>query len=105
MNGFLFFFSLACQQIQCQEMERTEKRMAWPLDKRTKLLPLSFLSENTSGEAPTVRIFLLNEKRKKEQACTTKQQTPKPKEATGLRMTEEEETKLGSLYKERKPVV
>ena len=56
MNGFLFFFSLACQQIQCQEMERTEKRMAWPLDKRTKRLPLSCYSLSFLGEARQLRL-------------------------------------------------
>jgi hypothetical protein len=62
------------------------------------------LGENTAGEAPTV-IFLLNKKRKKEQVCTTITTATKTERATGLRMMEGEETKLGSLYKERKPVV
>ena len=66
--------------------------------------PFFFEREYSRG-SPHCKNFLLNKKRKKEQSCTTKQQTPKPKEATGLRKTGEKETKLQSLYKERKPVV
>ena len=64
-----------------------------------------FLSENTAGEAPTVRFFLLNKKEEKGTSLYNYTTDTKTERATGLRMTEEEETKLGSLYKERKPVV
>ena len=60
-----------------------------------------FLSENTAGEAPTVRFFLLNKKEEKGTSLYNYTTDTKTERATGLRMTEEEETKLGSLYKER----
>jgi len=62
------------------------------------------LSENTAGEAPTVRFFLLNKKEEKGTSLYNYTTDTKTERATGLRMTEEE-TKLGSLYNERKPVV
>jgi len=54
---------------------------------------------------PTIRFFLLNKKEKKRTSMYNYTTGTKTGRATGLRMTEEEETKLGSLYKERKPVV
>ena len=64
-----------------------------------------FFEREYSRGCPHYKIFLLNKKEKKITSPYNYTTDTKTERATGLRMTEEEETKLGSLYKERKPVV